>query len=218
MIELFVEELSKLDQEKWYQIYETAKVSVSAVSAVKIADDIIKKDLEKTADRVQTINFATQEQDGELLICDEDGEYFFDAVLMGDEEHVDGKRIHIDVLERWAEYINEHGLVGDVDHKAIRDLIKRGKDTAYIRTMMKSKLGIAKAVKAFIEGGELKIRTWVDKRYRNIMKKVRGLSLESLVEYDKNDPNLVVGGDIFGFTLNVNSEPAYANARVLTEV
>jgi ribosomal protein L23 len=210
-----IEQLNEADRKEWFRAYNTAKVAVSPLRAKEVADKYVSNILHKRSLMVRTIDFQVVKQEGELLIRDEDGEYYFDAVLMGSDVHKDGKRISEELLMKWTDYINEHGLVADVDHETIKRLISQGKDMSYIKTYMKNKPGIAKAVKAFFEDGVLKVRTWIDKRYKNIISKVKGLSLESIVEYDKTDRDLVTGGDIFGFTFNVNTEPAYAGAAII---
>lgn len=209
------EELEGKDLKEWVGVYNTSKLIVPPLVAKEISDNHIKRLREQRAEGLKAVDFAIERSQGEILICDEAGEYYFDAVLIGEDTHKDGTRIDEKVLQEWTNYINDNGLVADIDHSTIKDLIRRGKSHDYIKTYMRNKPGIAKAVKAFYENGELRIRAWIDKRYRRMVDRIKGLSLESLVDYDKEDPNLVVGGDIFGFTLNVDTEPAYANAKVI---
>ena len=209
-----IEDLQGKDRETWFSVYNTAKVAVNPVKAQVIANNHVGRILNERSARVHTVNLDVKKQKGEILIRDEDGEYYLDAVLTG-LEYTDGKKLSENLLHEWADYINENGLVGDVDHQLVKDLVRKGKDNDYIRTFMKNKSGIAKAFKAFVEDGELRIRTWIDKRYRKMIDRVKGLSLESFVEYDEKDVDLITKGDIFGFTFNVDSTPAYEASRIL---
>jgi hypothetical protein len=206
------------DKDFWIKVYKTAKVGVSPLKAKDIADRLTNERIETRkatiTNGLNTLRLDIQDHGGEILIRDDDGEYYFDAVLMGIDEHIDGKRISPELLQKWTDHINENGLVADVDHLQIKKLIERGYTPQKIKDYMKSKPGIAKTVKAYFEDGVLRIRAWIDKRYQSIMKKVKGLSLESFVQYDDNDPNLAVDGDLFGFTFNVNTSPAYLGAKI----
>lgn len=214
-----IEDLQQEDRELWVKTYKTAKVSVDALKAKDIADRYVNNTITKRANSLRngltSMSLNIKDYGGEILTRDDDGEYFFDAILMGIDEHADGKRISPELLDKWAAYINDNGLIGDVDHEQIYKYIDRGYTPQKIKTMFNTKLGISKTVKAFIEDGQLRIRAWVDKRYRNIINKVKGLSLESFVQYDDNDPNLAVDGDLFGFTFNVKTNPAYTQAQIL---
>lgn len=159
-----------------------------------------------------TLKFDVNSSQGFLKRSD-DGEDYISLVLNSIIPNKDGKTFTEKILNKWAEQINSKGIVGDIDHGEYDRLLMSGMTDEEVMEHLKGKPGIAKAIKAVVQDGKLWVRAFIDKRYRKIIEKAKGVSSESFVTCDDN--NNVVDGDILGFTFNVMTEPADYEARAV---
>lgn len=149
----------------------------------------------------------------QLIQRSEDGDYLeLDLPLASLQEHADGNSNDISLLQKFADQINADGIIGDFDHELFHQLAKKY-STEQVFALMKGKKGIAKSVSAYLKDNTLRLKMVYDKRYENMLGRVKGLSLEA---YMKKDPtsNKFIDGKILGFTFNVNSNPADRGARI----
>lgn len=205
----------------WQESFSAAVVNVGPVAATVVANKAILEKVpvvQRSADTLVPISFTIS---GEQLISrTEDGEDYLTAVLSDTQPYyVPNKhgtfsveQFTQSVLQKFADTINAEQLVGDVDHQFYDHVLKQNYSDSMIKRALKQKPGIAKAVKAVVENGKLFLRLLVDKRYRKVLEKARGLSLEALVSKDAN--GTVTDGTLLGFTFAVNQTPVNQRAVV----
>ena len=208
-----ITKLNEKEKPEWERVYGEARQLLSVERSSKIATEHIKGLRNQRVNSIKAIPIETKESN--FIVRDDNGEFYFDATLMSTRTNNDGISFDIGLLNKWADYINANGILGDVDHDLFNSMVREGHSEQEILDFMKNKPGISKAVKAYIKNGALKIRAWIDKRYKNVLEKAKGLSLESIVsKTDSDNPNHVLDGDLFGFTFNVNSNPASEDAKI----
>lgn len=208
----YVKNKSKPIQDKWVAVYNTALKKGDKSSALIVANSWLKKQKKEVIK--QSFTKIIFELDNKQLIKqDANGDEYISAVLASTEETKEGKRFSEELLKRWADGINNGDtIVGDVDHEFFE---KVAMDASHkqIKTALKQKPSIAKAIKAIYEEGKLWVRLLIDKRYKNVISKAKGLSIEGLVESD--DFGNVNNGELWGMTFCVNETPAHNGLHIL---
>lgn len=154
---------------------------------------------------VVTTAFEFQRTGEEIVIQTEGDEEYVTAVLAGNDHLWTDEE-----LQRFMDSVNAETPVGDIDHETLKSMLKSGMTNAEIKDKIKSKRGIVKAVKALVENGSLYLRLAIDKRYKNIVKKARGLSVEAVRTLGE-----IGSGQFLGFTVAVNEAPAYAGSTFI---
>jgi len=113
----------------------------------------------------------------------------------------------------WANYINKNPkLVGDIDHEFYDKVLQSNLSDEQVRSVLKNKKGIAKMVQAKYEKGKLWVRAIIDKRYKKVIEKAKGVSAEAW--FNGTDGKMITEGELLGFTFNVKTTPADYQARV----
>ena len=206
----YVQNKNKNIQKKWIAMYKTALSKSDEASALSVANNWLKK--QKIVK--QTFTKVYFEIDSNQLIKqDANGDEYISAVLATTEKTKEGKTFTEDLLKKWEEDINNGNIiVGDVDHEFF-DKIAMSATDRQIKTALKDKPSIAKTVKAIYDKGKLWVRLLIDKRYKNVIKKAKGLSIEGLVESDEN--GIVNNGELWGMTFCVNETPAHNGLAIL---
>jgi hypothetical protein len=206
----YVKNKDKTIQKKWVAIYKTALSKSDEASALSVANAWLKK--QKIIK--QTFTKVYFEIDSNQLIKqDDNGDEYISAVLATTQTTKEGKKFTEDLLKSWEEDINNgNTIVGDVDHEFF-DKIAMNASDRQIKAALKEKPSIAKAVKAIYDKGKLWVRLLIDKRYKNVIKKAKGLSIEGLVESDEH--GVVSNGELWGMTFCVNEEPAHNGLAIL---
>lgn len=207
------EDLNEEEAQTFNEVYGEARQFLSVDKSVGLAFEEVEK---QRLTRINSLTPARLEVGGsDFVVRDAEGNYYFDATLMSTAPNVDGLFFDESLLKKWADFINEKGILGDVDHDLYKQMVNAGYDDKRIVSFMKDKPGIAKAVKAFFEDGALRIRAWIDKRYKNILGKSKGLSLETMVTKTNPDNDFhILDGDLYGFTFNVDTTPASLDAKI----
>jgi hypothetical protein len=154
---------------------------------------------------IVSVNFQLEKQNNEIVIMTDQDEEYVSAILA--DTSIEWTEAE---LEAFAKSINEGTPVGDIDHEALKQMIRSGYTDAQIKGAVKSKRGIAKAVKALVQDGKLWVRLAIDKRYRNVIKKAEGLSIEAL-----RTKGVSGSGQFLGFTFAVNEAPYNPNAVIV---
>jgi len=116
------------------------------------------------------------------------------------------------MLKAWAKQINENPIVGDIDHLLYDKVLKSNMSDEQIRSVLKGKPGIAKTVKAIFQKGKLWVKAIIDKRYKRIVEKSKGVSAEAFCTWEGNK---ATSGDLLGFTFNLKTSPADSLAGVV---
>lgn len=199
-------------QRGWLQVFNTAFEKYGEKRAFVIANAWLKEKLSKKSFVKRSAVKFEMVNDKSFIKRSSDGEDYITFVLNSVEQHVDGKSFSEPMLKKWAEYINNNpDIVGDVDHLFYDKVLSSTLSDEQIRRVLKSKRGIAKTVKAVYEKGKLWVKAAIDKRYRKIIEKAKGVSAEALCTWDNN---IAVDGELLGFTFNVNTNPADSYAGV----
>ena len=204
---------------RWVIIFNTMFQSHGEAAAFLAANTWLKnqieeKRLEARTKQVREVVRFEIDTSKQLIKRTEDGDEYISAVLTTTKTHKDGKKGYSPkLLQKWANWINEgNSIVGDVDHAEFDALLQEGCTDDEVAQRLKDKPGIAKTVKAVYEKGKLWVRLMIDKRYRSLIKKSKGLSLEALTTSDDNGN--VIDGDLLGFTFGVNHDPAVPGSVV----
>lgn len=190
--------------------------------SAKIAWEVVKKRFKKkengtwvakTTDFRETTYYTFEMTPAEEFISrTEDGNIIQNYVLSDILPDELGTSPTEEVLKKWANWINEAKPQIDTDH-TLWETVKRthGGNTGVVKALMMAKQGIAKAVKAVVNGGKLIVSLMFDKRYERHMNRVKGLSIEAGVTRDTNT-NKWIDGELFGFTLATTQKPANPRA------
>lgn len=157
-----------------------------------------------------TVTIDTTEQ---IISRTDDGEEMISFKLADVFEDSKGVQIPEHILQAWADAINAgKTLLGDVDHNYLNDLALQGLSMEEIKAKMATKPGIAKTVKAVFEKGRLWVQAVLDKRYRKVIEKSKGVSLEAHIKRDSQGK--VFEGSLLGFTFGVKKDPVIPGTEI----
>jgi hypothetical protein len=150
-------------------------------------------------------------QISESLVAHAEGdEIVFEGVLADTEIIVDQKgprRFRPSVLQKFADYINDHGISGDISspsdepHPELQELKRKYghlSNEQFLKAARTDRKGIVKAVKAHFDGVRLWVKGFIDKRYKNYLSGVSKMSIEALTRTEDSE---FVDGDVFGLNL-----------------
>ncbi len=204
-------------QKKWTFIYESVFEKNGKEMALIVANKwlqgqvVEKKVMARTDACLESVSFVVE--DTEFLTRTEDGEDYVSFKLADNAKDKFGVQLPDSILQAWAEKINSGEIVlGDIDHKAFEQLLNSGASDEQIKSQIKQKPSIAKAVKAVFEKGRLWVRAIIDKRYKKTIEKSKGVSLEAAVKRDL--AGNVITGDLLGFTFGINQNPVIPGTEV----
>ncbi len=143
------------------------------------------------------------------------GDYFISAVLADNAVTRTGHKFSEALLLKIADQINKQLPVGDMDHEEMTRLEGEGYSPSEVAEKLKSrqKNGIVKAVQAIYEKGKLWVKLQIDKRYRKIMNKAKGLSVEVLAKVQSTTKE-ILDADFLGFTVAYRHDPANPRALI----
>jgi hypothetical protein len=168
-----------------------------------IQESIIARTKDITPVETFTISLDSSEQ---IISRTEDGDEVISFKLADVFEDKFGVKIPEEILQSWADAINSgKTLLGDVDHDYLNQLATKGLSLQEIKTAMNQKPGIAKTVKAVLDKGRLWVQAVLDKRYKKIVEKSKGVSLEAHIRRDAQGN--VVDGSLLGFTFGIKKDP-----------
>ena len=186
-------------KQEWVKAYAGAKKEgFDEKVSYKVANKWIQNWHKENALNIQNVHMNFVENNNQILMQDAQGEVYFDAIL-GSEVHdsTDGWQYSPGLLKKWADQLNENNFSGDINHEWTQNLLQKFSNHDDIKALAKVKPGLTKKVKAWYEDGVLKIRGWIDKRYKPLLEKANGLSLEAHVA---NRGKTVTGGDLVGWS------------------
>ena len=212
----YVKKLPQNLKAKWVAAFNTAYKKYGEKRAFLIANSIIKKDLQKTKRPFIKRCELTLEinSDRGFIKRSSAGDDYITFVLNSNQPHRDGQAFSEEMLKEWADYINKNPtLVGDIDHMFYDKVLNSSMTDDQVRSALKGKKGIAKMVQAIYEKGKLWVRAIIDKRYKKIIEKARGVSAEAW--FSEKEGNLINKGELLGFSFNVNTSPADYQAGIV---
>jgi len=149
--------------------------------------------------------FEFQKNGSEIIIQTDGAEEYVTAVLASNEHKWTNEE-----LDRFVSSVNKDKPMGDIDHQSLKKMIDDGLTNNQIKERIKNKKGIVTAVKALVEDGKMYLRLAIDKRYKNVLKRAKGLSVEAMRSLGE-----VGSGEFLGFTVALNEDPAYSGATFL---
>jgi hypothetical protein len=202
---------------KWIAIFNAVYEKDGEEAAFIAANSWLKKNIKekvatgKTEIIRERIQFVIDTK--EFIKKTDDDEEYISAVLADNLPDSQGDAIPENILLKWAKEINDNMPVGDIDHELYKNLLRSDVSDSMIEKSLSEKKGIAKAVRAVVDNGKLWIRAIIDKRYKNLVEKAKGLSIEAILERD-SDKN-IVDGKFLGFTFGVNTEPVNQRAIIV---
>jgi len=206
----YIKKLSLVNKKKWISIFNSVYKKDGEKQAFLVANTWLKKHVKKKQILARTkqirerISFEV-DTSSEFIKRTDDGDDYISFKLADNLKDDLGLQLPEFVLRSWEKAINENPIVGDIDHEEYDKLLQAGYSDEQVKEMLRNKSGIAKTIKAIYKKGKLWIRAIIDKRYRNLIAKSKGVSMEAIVTRDA-DGN-VNGGDILGFTFGIKHTP-----------
>jgi hypothetical protein len=207
--------MSYKNNPKWQMYYNTA--GGGEVGTI-VANRMLLKQSEKAefiakSKQFRKVEFQLDNSTGDFIKKDANGDEYVDFVLTDNLPDSDGETYTPELLQRWAKEINEGKLlVGDIDHEEYDNILQTTVDKESIMQKLLNKKGIAKTVKAIYEKGKLWVKAVIDKRYKNMIRKANGVSLEAFVFDAEN--NVAKDGELLGFTFMVSDKQANPRAII----
>lgn len=214
----YVKNRSDAIKRKWIAIFNSIYEKEGDSKAFAMANSWLKKQVKqkvmtaKSENHIERVFFTVDESQGFIKRSD-GGEEYIDFVLTDNKPDREGVQYPIEVLQKWAEYINSgNAFVGDIDHKQYDEILSMGKNSDETLEMLRKKQGIARGLKAVIDKGRLWVRALIDKRYSKIVReRAKGVSLEAFL-VKENDK--IVDGKLAGFTFSINDTPWNSRAVI----
>jgi len=193
--------------------------SVGELVASEWLNDKVCKACERS-NVIKAVKFDLVKEGPTLIKRSSAGEDYVDFVLTDTLPDLEGVTLTEELLQQWAEGINQGDvIVGDIDHEEYDYVVSNIPDPDEASSIIKNmKKGIAKGVKAFLRDGKLFVRAIIDKRYKKIIEKAKGVSLEALLDI-VNTPDggkVAASGKLLGFTFAVNDDPVNPRAVIVS--
>jgi len=199
-------------RKKWVAMFNAAYKKYGEERAFIIANTWLKKQVKsRKFVKRSALTFDVYEKRGFIKRAS-NGDEYITLVLNTTKAHKDGIEFTEKMLREWAEQINKNPIVGDVDHLLYDKVLKSNMSDEQIRSVLKSKPGIAKTVRAVFQKGKLWVKAIIDKRYKRIINKAKGVSAEAFCTWEGNK---ATSGDLLGFTFNLKTTPADSYAGVV---
>jgi hypothetical protein len=198
---------------QWQNLY-ASNLGKGADYAKVYANMWLKNNAVVVQPRTDLVALKFTVEDSQLVKQTENGEEYMSAILADVGITNTGHRFSEQVLMKFAEQINQTLPVGDIDHELMTELESKGYSNEQIAQLLKSKNGIVKAVKAIYEKGKLWVKLLIDKRYKKVVEKAKGLSLEAIATV-QSDTKQIMDADLLGFTVAYNHSPANPRSVVV---
>lgn len=209
-------------QKKWIGIFNDIAAEEGEEMAFIVANSWLKRELDKYKQYVARaenamvrIPFELQ-TDKDYIVRSEGGSEFVSFKLADIMKDSLGVQLNEDTLKEWADRINNGEVViGDVDHQTWNYYAQQAIPDDEFDTNIRYKPGIAKAVKAIVDKGRLWVKAMIDKKYKSVIEKAKGVSMEAVAKRNP-ETNELLGADLLGFTFAVGSDPVISGTEVYT--
>jgi hypothetical protein len=201
-------------QGQWQSTYNQA-LSFGPEYAKVFANNWLSHNVTVTQPREDLVLLSFTIEDSQLIKQTDDGEEYISAVLADLGVTSTGHKFSEAVLLKFTEQINRELPIGDVDHEEMSRLEAQGYSDEQVADVLKSrqKNGIVRAVKAIYDKGKLWVKLLIDKRYKKIVERAKGLSLEAIAKV-QSDTKEVTDADLLGFTVAYHQTPANPRALI----
>lgn len=200
----------------WVEVFNRSFEKYGESRAFAIANSWLKTQLSKNKKsfvKRSAIEFQLDSSRG-FIKRDISGNEYITFVLNSNQPHKDRKVFSDQMLQKWADYINQNqDIIGDMDHLLYDKILNSNMSDDMVRSVLKGKKGIAKALQAIYKEGKLWVRAIIDKRYKKIVENAKGVSAEALCTWEGD---MAVDGELLGFSFNINTSPADYQARVVS--
>lgn len=214
----YVKKLPKNKRSKWVSIFNEVYKKEGEKMAFIVANKWLKKNVKKKTatnrtSKVRERVFFEIDNSKEFISRTENGEEFVSFKLADIMKDKLGVQLNENILQKWAEQINSgQQIVGDIDHENYNKLLNSDLSDEEIARRLKEKPGIAKSLQAMVKDGALWVKALIDKRYKRLIQKAKGVSMEAILERDEND-NLT-NANLLGFTFGVKDDPVINGTEV----
>lgn len=187
----------------------------------KVGDEFVA--LSESFVEPELVSFQLNPVDDEFVINAEGDEITFEGILADTSEFVQSalpykvRKFSEEALSDLAEQINNFGSsTPDVDHEVLNKLISEyNGNIELIANAMKKRKGLIKSIQAVVKDGKLWIKGKLDSRYKKIMSRVKGMSIESITNNLHSDGKTIKGSKYLGFTFALNDTPKIAGAKLV---
>ncbi len=215
----YIKNKSEVLRKKWIQIFNSTYKKEGEEIAFIVANKWLKNQIKITTTTAKTeqvtreiIRFSVDTK--ELIKKTDNGEEYISAVLTDNLSDSEGTKLPDEILKKWETHINNNPIIGDIDHEEYDKLLSSGLTDEEVQERLREKPGIAKAIKAIYEKGKLWIQAIIDKRYKKVIEKSKGVSIEAIITKDGNGK--IIDGDLLGFTFGINHTPVNPRAQIFT--
>jgi hypothetical protein len=209
----FVKNRSFALRKKWVALYNAAIEKYGEKRAMLVANLWLKKQVTPKKERFikrSALHFEVHNKG--FISRSRNGDNYITLVLNTVKAHKDGIEYSEAMLKDWAKQINANPIVGDVDHTFYDKVLASNMSDETVKSVLRNKKGIAKTVKAIYQKGKLWVRAVIDKRYKKLIQKSKGVSSEAFLTWEGTK---ATAGEVLGFTFNIKSTPAEYLAGVV---
>jgi len=215
----YISKLPPAIRARWVAIFNSVLKTNGETMAFLVANKWLKRAASARGGKIVARTYQVErlklelDNSKELIVRTENGEEYVSFKLADVFRDKFGVKLPEFLLRTWEGAINSGKVIlGDVDHEEYQRLLEEGHSEEEIKERLKEKPSIAKAVKAVFDGGKLFVKAIIDKRYKRLIEKSKGVSMEALVLRDEQGN--VVGGDLIGFTFGVKQDPVISGTEV----
>ena len=214
----YVKKLSESNRSKWVSIFNRVHKDEGEKMAFVVANRWLKRNIKKKTATARTSHtrervFFEVDTSKEFISRTENGEEYVSFKLADIMKDKLGVQLNENILNNWAEQINSgDAIIGDIDHENYNKLLQSNLSEEEIMRRLKEKPGIAKSLMAKVQDGVLWVKALIDKRYKRLIQKAKGVSMEALLERDEHD-NLT-NANLLGFTFGVKDDPVVNGTEV----
>lgn len=128
-------------------------------------------------------------------------EVMVEAVMADTNKNSEGQYFTDKELQEIANQINTEGsTLPDEGHSVLQGLMKEfGSNYEAIKVKIKEEKGVFNTIKAVVKDGKLWFQAFLDKNYKDLVNKYKGISIEVLG--DNNGSGRIMSPKYLGFTL-----------------
>ena len=147
------------------------------------------------------VSIGLEFKEPKIVMNGDTEEVLIEAIMADTTPNSEGQYFTETELSIIANQINSEGsTLPDEGHSVLKSLVKRfGSNYEAIKAKIKEEKGIFNTIKAVVKDGKLWFQAFLDKKYKDIVSKYKGISIEVLG--DKNEAGRVMSPKYLGFTL-----------------
>lgn len=147
------------------------------------------------------------ERAADFVSRSESGNLVHTYVLSDIHPDKEGKAPSLNLLQKFAKFINESTPEVDTNHELFNEMSRlQNSNIEAVSRAMQFKKGMAKMVDAVVDAGKLVVKVLFDKRYEKHVDSIKGMSLEGAFEYDELTRTWTDGVPL-GATFATSGEP-----------